>query len=173
MKHFIALSLALACAAPALAHSAKNPASKFTDAEALAITWVAEAGWSNVADHEAMGHVFLRISERRGWRLKTTLTAYSKGLWHGSRSRAAWLLELGAQCSKPKSWPHSEGLWRAYHHKCKDVFARAANFLKDTPIDNCGADHFGSEQDNPHPNLERIDCGDTKQVYYRRKKKAD
>jgi hypothetical protein len=164
-----------------------------TDAEVLAVSWIGETNfdiyinprWSDERKQEAqrknarkwlerphMGHVYLRRAKGQGLSLKFLLTQYSWNTWHKMTPRAQWLRELTSKCDRPKSWSSKLSWDGLFRERCDRIFQQAKNFLENPTEDTCNADHFGGSMDNPHPSLERIDCGDTRQIYYRRKPAA-
>lgn len=132
---------------------------------ALAVTYVAEAGWDAANDHAAISHVLKRKADRHGLPLLDVLVRYI-----ASRRiqdvRRPWLYQLRLDATKPRDWPRNLS-WAAHIDRWLACVERARSFLAGTLPDPCGAEHFGGVMDVPRGRMQIAACsGLTKNTFF-------
>jgi hypothetical protein len=177
MRKFV-LSLAFIFIFISTAHAAPIPKEEITGKDKiwLARAMVAEAGWESKRDHVAIAYVLVRRWRKMQvrWptlRFRNVMFAYVKGLGEGRReptARQRWIRALSPDLNQPAYWPrnvrwsHHKGLWGA-------VIVRVEAWLSGKLRDPCRgrAWHWGGTIDEPWKKLEQVDCGETKNTFYR------
>lgn len=152
-----------------------------TPHEVLAISWAAESGWGylpdatlRLADYNAMGHIFVRRARTNRMTPDAFARRYCAVWWH-SKHRRSWKRNLRDACKRPRRWPYSSHRWWShYRWLCFGLMDHARQFLADPNSypDPCRgeATDFNCPGCPVPTNMVRVDCGPTKQAYYRRTK---
>jgi hypothetical protein len=171
IKHFLAdlaQGFALASALGLVLYACDARAQPNADDEttlALAMAFVAEAGWDAATDHAAIAHVLARKAERHRMPLLDVLVRYVASQ-HVTDTRRPWLYELRLDATKPAHWPHSLA-WSAHVGRWLACVERAREFLRGDLADPCHAEHFGGVMDTPRGRMQIAACsGVTRNTFY-------
>ena len=143
---------------------------------------VAEAGWEAATDHIAIAYVLARrwrrVKERfTSLRFVDVVRTYCTGLGNYRRSltpRQQWLRSLNFAAEAPQGWPttaswsNHESFWRA-------ALARSQAWFQGRLRDPCRgrAEHWGGIIDSPQGRMVPIDCGETRNTFYRLDRSGD
>jgi hypothetical protein len=143
----------------------------------LARAFVAEAGWKARRDWAGIAWVLAgrwrRASKR--WpalRFVSTIRGYCAGLGEGrSRTaRMAWVHGLRPDMLAPGGWPAGAS-WERHEPWWRDAVRMAERWSRGGVGDPCRgrAQHWGGPDglDPPRGRMERVDCGETLNVFYR------
>jgi hypothetical protein len=144
----------------------------------LARAMVAEAGWESKRDHVAIAYVLARRLKqmRKRWphlQYRDVLFAYAKGLGNGRREyspRQRWIRSLSPDLSKPDHWPR-KARWERHKALWAATLTRADAWSRGRLRDPCRgrAKHWGGVNlvsDLPKGRMIKIDCGETKNIFY-------
>lgn len=132
---------------------------------ALAVTYVAEAGWDAATDHAAISHVLKRKADRHHVPLLDVLVRYIASR-RVTDTRRPWLYQLRLDATKPRDWPRNLS-WAAHVDRWLACVERARAFLRGDLRDPCGAEHFGGVMDVPRGRMRIAACsGLTKNTFY-------
>ena len=142
------------------------------DVLALSRAMVAESNWAT-ADYAPVAHVMMRRAKQRGVSIARMCSLYvsvlrqRSGVYVVTTPRAQWIRGLQLDGSRPEAWPASQS-WTAYRDRWLAVIATARAAIAGTLADPCpSAEHWGSHQDHAWPGLVVVDCGATRNVFYR------
>lgn len=133
----------------------------------LARALVAEAGWNAPDDHAAIAWVLQRRWQHlhvrwSGLRFVTVVRAYCAGLGHqpASSPRQRWLRRL--------PWGDPLGRLARYRERWAWVRDFVLAWGRGEILDPCarGAMHWGGHMDRPAATWNRVDCGDTANIFY-------
>jgi hypothetical protein len=139
-----------------------------------AVLWLArcmvnEADFDATADHLAIAAVLIKRATKYHVSMANMVQKYCSGLRPGQRrsSRQRWVIELNFDATKPPHWP-AVVPWRWYRERWQRVLTTARLVLRGEMDDPCDgrAEHFGGKMDAPDKSFIRIDCGDTRNLFY-------
>ena len=128
-----------------------------TDADLLAISFVAEADFRAEADHIAIAYRLAELARQRRTTLRETVLAYVS-IWkpHVRTPRARWVRALRPTCEEPDGWPQR---WTWRPELCLAVFERARAFMRGELRDTCPrAQHWGGTMDVPQGRMVPVKC---------------
>jgi len=139
------------------------------DALWLARCMVNEADFDATNDHLAIAAVLIKRAGKYHISVASMVRKYCSGLRPGQRcsSRQRWVIELNPDATKPAHWP-TVVPWRWYRERWQRVLLTARLVLRGEMDDPCDgrAEHFGGKMDKPDKSLVRIDCGETRNLFY-------
>ena len=130
----------------------------------MARCMVAEAGWTAVTDHLAIGYVLIRRWEQLGRRitLARLIRQYCAGLGEHARPspRQRWILELNEAGDAPAHFPKNER-WSATQKYWTAALQRARLVLAWQLPDPCHGEamHWSAKGRAPAAELYPVDCG--------------
>jgi len=141
----------------------------------LSRAMVSEAGWLAKRDHAAIAHILYRRWKNalRRWpdlTFEQVIRRYCSGFYVSTESltkRQKWVQELVPAAIKPANWPETAS-WERHLPLWRAVWERAGRFGRGELQDPCkgAAWHWGAEFDVPQGRMERVDCGDTRNIFY-------
>ena len=143
----------------------------------LARAMVAEAGWKAERDHVAIAYVLVRRWRRMTQRLSRfrfvdVIRNYCAGLGDYRRSmtpRQRWVRDLWADAVEPEGWPRSRASWKNHAPLWRATLERSARWGRGELSDPCRgkAWHWGGVIDSPRGRMVAVDCGRTRNTFYR------
>jgi hypothetical protein len=178
IRTYIATGVLLLATSTASAQDRPIPESQWTrDTHIwLARAMVAEAGWKAERDHIAIAYVLARRWRRlaENWpalRFIDVIRNYCAGLGNYTRSltsRQRWLRGLSWNDDKPEGWPRAAS-WKRHLPLWREALARSARWSQGELADPCRgrAWHWGGTIDTPQGRMVAVNCGETRNTYYR------
>lgn len=179
MLRTLVVALTLLVASAASAHALLPPEQWTPQARiALGQAWVAEADWDADTDHLAISYVLLRrwndIHERfPAVAFSTVVRAYCSGLELSANPsklspRLRWVRQLNETGERPLDWP-SKIPWEPFRQRWVKVLERVDAWAAGELPDPCRglARHFGGTMDAPGKLMEKVECGQTLNTFYR------
>ena len=136
----------------------------------MARCMVAEAGWTAVTDHLAIGYVLVRRWEwtRRRMALSEMVRRYCYGFKEpvAPTTRLAWVRSLNEEGTEPAGWPSREGSWKYIRKFWFEILQRARAIITYQLADPCHgmALHWGAPFKGTLPDY--ISCGKTLNHFY-------
>jgi len=141
----------------------------------LARGMVSEAGWLAERDHAAIAHTLARRWQARrerwpGVTFEQIIRHYCAGFYLKESAldpRQLWVRQLNLDGFQPAAWPRNVR-WDKHLIWWRQVLQRVDQFAEGQLHDPCRGQswHWGGLMDTPEGRMERIDCGDTKNVFY-------
>jgi hypothetical protein len=178
IRTYIATGVMLLATSTASAQNRPIPESQWTrDTHIwLARAMVAEAGWLAERDHIAIAYVLARRWRRliENWpalRFIDVIRNYCAGLGDYTREltpRQRWLRGLSWNDDKPDGWPRAAS-WPRHLPLWRNALARSARWSRGGLTDPCRgrAWHWGGVIDTPQGRMVAVNCGKTRNTYYR------
>jgi hypothetical protein len=178
IRTYIATGVMLLATSTAGAQSRPIPESQWTrDTHIwLARAMVAEAGWKAERDHIAIAYVLARRWRRltENWpslRFIDVIRNYCAGLGDYTReftARQRWLRGLSWTDDKPEGWPRAAS-WPRHLPLWRNALELSARWSEGGLRDPCRgrAWHWGGTIDTPQGRMVALNCGKTRNTYYR------
>ncbi len=178
VRAFIATGVMVLAASTASAQARPIPESQWNRETHiwLARAMVAEAGWRAERDHVAIAYVLARRWRRltENWpafRFIDVIRNYCAGLGDYTReftARQRWLRGLSWSDEKPNGWPRAAS-WSRHLPLWRNALKRSARWSEGGLTDPCRgrAWHWGGTIDTPQGRMVAVNCGKTRNTYYR------
>lgn len=144
----------------------------------LARAMVSEADWWR-PDHVAIAWVLYHRWKQRQqrqpeWTFVEQVRAYCAGLRGKARSRRSrWVRSLEGE-DQPEDWRNSDGLWRHYVSAWMRTRELARAWARGELPNRCRsrATHWGGPMDPPGEGTVAVDCGRTRNIFYRKRREV-
>lgn len=150
-------------------HSCKAHAQDDAFARVVVQVTAHEAGLDSLADADGIHATLVHGAERHGMTPVAFAHAYSPRLFRGTTARP-WVLGLRLDCRRPSGYPLP---WTALGARtvsrrdaCLALAAHARELVAGAP--RCDAEDWSAQWLPLAPRLERVDCGDTLNLFARR-----
>lgn len=115
-----------------------------TTTRTLALSCIAEAGWSTSDCAAILGVLELRAT-RAGVPIATMARRYVSAWKVRPTPRLRWVLAITSACEQPRHWPARRLDWEAHRPQCLATFALVREYLAGGVQSPCAAAvHFGS-----------------------------
>jgi hypothetical protein len=141
----------------------------------LARGMVSEAGWLAERDHAGIAHTLARRwrARRERWpgvTFEQIIRHYCAGFYLKEAAldpRQLWVRQLNPAGLQPAAWP-SNVRWDKHLVYWRQVLHRVDLFAEGRLPDPCRGQswHWGSAFDDPPGRMVKMDCGETKNIFY-------
>lgn len=153
-----------------LGHAQRRPDSHDAIVQTLAVVVAHEAGMDASLDEIAAIHAVLTYrAARMRMRYTSFARVYSRRTFAGTTPTNPWATWITPACREPHEWPTSIQ-WSSRRDDCVALYLRAHRVVAGEHAARCSPVHWGGVMDRDHAaqqRLVRIECGDTRNDFYR------